>query len=60
MVREAIEGHIGMLTCQVIDLNVRLQAAQNEMGRMVAALQDKDTEIEQLRKLIAPGEAAAS
>jgi hypothetical protein len=49
-----------MLTCQVIDLNVRLQAAQNEMGRMVAALQDKDTEIEQLRKLIAPGEAAAS
>jgi hypothetical protein len=45
MMREAIERQIGMLTCQVIDLNVRLMAAQNEMGLQSQAIAERDAEI---------------
>jgi hypothetical protein len=45
MMREAIERQIGMLTCQVIDLNVRLSAAQQEMGRQSQAIAERDAEI---------------
>ena len=30
MVRQAIEGQIGMLTCQVIELTVQLRVSQSE------------------------------
>jgi len=42
MMRQAIEQHIGMLTCQVIELQVQLQTAHQELGPLRA-------EIEQLR-----------
>jgi hypothetical protein len=34
MVRQAIEGQIGMLTCQVIELSVQLQLAHQEIGQL--------------------------
>ena len=43
--REAIEKHIGMLTCQVVDLSIRLEFAQKEMGRMVEAINERDAEL---------------
>jgi hypothetical protein len=38
VVREGIEAHVGMLTCQVLELTVQLQAATEEIARMRAAL----------------------
>lgn len=35
-VRAGIEGQIGMLTCQVIELQARLQLAQAEINRLNA------------------------
>jgi hypothetical protein len=51
LVREAIEGQIGMLTCQVIDLNVRLRVMQDEMVRMDAVITERDAEIALLKKV---------
>jgi hypothetical protein len=34
-----------MLTCQVIDLNVRLRLAQDEMAQLVQAVAERDAEI---------------
>ena len=45
----AIEAQIGSLTCQLIELNVRLQAAQQEMGLMAQALAERDAEIAALK-----------
>ena len=53
MIRQAIEGQIGMLTCQLIDVNIRLQMAQAELGKMVDELHRKETEIKALAELLA-------
>jgi hypothetical protein len=37
MVRQAIEGQIGMLTCQVIELQVQLQQAYQQIGQLQAS-----------------------
>jgi hypothetical protein len=34
MVRQAIEGQIGMLTCQVIELQVQLQGAYQQIAQL--------------------------
>lgn len=47
--REAVERQIGMLTCQVIDLNVRLMVAQQEMGLQSQAIVERDAEIALLK-----------
>jgi hypothetical protein len=44
--RQAIEGQIGMLTCQVIELQVQLQLAHGQIGPLQA-------EIERLRVALA-------
>ena len=39
-VRQAIEGQIGMLTCQVIEMGVQLQLAGLEIAQLRQALAD--------------------
>ena len=46
--REAIEKHIGMLTCQVVDLSTRLDFAQREMSKMADAVSERDARIAEL------------
>lgn len=43
MVRRAIEGQIGMLTCQVLEMGIQLQQAYNEISRLNAELVEANT-----------------
>lgn len=43
MTRQAIEGQIGMLTCQVLELQIQLQHAYGEIARLNAELTEANT-----------------
>ena len=43
LTRQAIEGQIGMLTCQVLELQIQLQHAYGEISRLNAELVEANT-----------------